>query len=383
MTRFSTYLTKFVNTKNRSAMKKNIFTYPLLLILIIFFAANNLFSQSETDYVNQIEELNQKFNDLQHRFDRLEKLNEDLLWYQVVGDVAIIDKVYITGPPNPHIKNPTAMGVNNPIKFWNYIFIPKNIDPSKKYPLLVFPHGGVHGDFTTYYQHIIREMMAQGYIVIAPEYRGSTGYGKSYYERIDYGGLEHEDVYASRNWMIENYEFVDKNRVGIIGWSHGGMIALMNIFDHPKDYQVAFAGVPVSDLISRMGYQTQSYRDLYSADHHIGKTAYEDVEEYKKRSPAWNAHNFQNTPLLIHTNTNDDDVNVLEVEHLIKSLKAENKKFEYEIYQDLEGGHSFDRIDTQTAQKIRVKIYKFLAQYLNPQKPINTVKELKKAAYKF
>jgi dipeptidyl aminopeptidase/acylaminoacyl peptidase len=183
--------------------------------------------------------------------------------------------------------------------------------------------------------------------------------------------------------MIDNYEFVDKNRVGIIGWSHGGMIALMNIFDHPNDYQAAFAGVPVSDLISRMGYQTQDYRDLYSADYHIGKTTYEDVEEYKRRSPAWNAHKFQNTPLLIHTNTNDDDVNVLEVEHLIKSLKAENKKFEYEIYQDVEGGHSFDRIDTQTGQKIRVKIYKFLAQYLNPPKPINTVKELKKAAYKF
>ncbi len=364
-------------------MKKNLFTYTLLFTLIVLFSANQSFSQSETDETERIEELTNKLDNLRHRFDRLEKLNEDLLWFQMVGDVAIIDKVYITGPPNPHIKNPTAMGADNPIKFWNYVFIPKNIDPEKKYPLLVFPHGGVHGDFTTYYQHIIREMMAQGYIVVAPEYRGSTGYGKTQYERIDYGGLENEDVYAARNWMIDNYEFVDKNRVGIIGWSHGGMIALMNIFDHPKDYQVAFAGVPVSDLISRMGYQTQDYRDLYSADYHIGKTAYEDVEEYKRRSPAWNAHKFQNTPLLIHTNTNDDDVNVLEVEHMIKSLKAENKKFEYEIYQDVEGGHSFDRIDTQTGQEIRVKIYKFLAQYLNPPMPIKSVKELKKAAYRF
>ena len=183
--------------------------------------------------------------------------------------------------------------------------------------------------------------------------------------------------------MIDNYAFVDKNRVGIIGWSHGGMIALMNIFDHPKDYQVAFAGVPVSDLISRMGYQTQDYRDLYSADYHIGKTTYEDVEEYKRRSPAWNAHKLQNTPLLIHTNTNDDDVNVLEVEHLIKSLKAENKKFEYEIYKEVEGGHSFDRIDTQVGQEIRVKIYKFLSQHLTPPTPIKSVKDLKKAAYRY
>jgi dipeptidyl aminopeptidase/acylaminoacyl peptidase len=226
-------------------------------------------------------------------------------------------------------------------------------------------------------------MMAQGYIVVAPEYRGSTGYGKSHYRKIDYGGLENEDVFAARKWMIDNYNFIDKNRVGIIGWSHGGMIALMNIFAHPNAYQVAFAGVPVSDLIARLGYQTQDYRDLYSADYHIGKTVYEDVEEYKKRSPAWNAHKFKNTPLLIHTNTNDDDVNVLEVEHLIQALKAEDKKFEYEIYQDVEGGHSFDRIDTQIAQKIRVKIYKFLAKYLNPPVPIKTVQELKKAAYRF
>lgn len=347
-------------------------------MISIVLIGHSLFAQDEN-----FKTLEDKIDNLKHRHNTIEKKLEDLLWYQKVGDVAVIDKVYITGPPKVVNENPTAMGVGNPLKFWTYVFIPKNIDPGKKYPLLVLPHGGVHGDLTTYYQHIIREMMAQGYIVVAPEYRGSTGYGKSYYENIDYGGLENEDVYASRNWMIENYEFIDKNRVGIIGWSHGGMIALMNIFDHPKDYQVAFAGVPVSDIISRMGYQTQDYRDLYSADYHIGKTAYENVEEYKRRSPAWNAEKFQNTPLLIHTNTNDDDVNVLEVEHLIKSLKAENKQFEYEIYEDIEGGHSFDRIDTQTAQKIRVKIYKFLAAQLSPPNPITSVKELKKAAYRY
>ena len=355
---------------------KNLFI--LFIFLASIFSSRFAMAQGET-----VDGLEQKIDDLRHRYDKLEKQLEDLLWQQKVGDVAIIDKVYITGPPKANVENPTAMGVGNPLKFWTYVFIPKDIDPSKKYPLLVLSHGGVHGDLTTYYQHIIREMMAQGYIVVAPEYRGSTGYGKSYYENIDYGGLENEDVYAARNWMIENYSFVDKNRIGIMGWSHGGMIALMNIFDHPKDYQVAFAGVPVSDLISRMGYQTQDYRELYSADHHIGKTAHDNVEEYRKRSPAWNTHKFQNTPLLIHTNTNDDDVNSLEVEHLIKSLKAEGKKFEYEIYQNLEGGHSFDRIDTQTAQKIRVKIYKFLAQYLTPPAPINNLKELKKAAYRF
>ena len=349
-----------------------------LLILLYFPGIQAQEPESTND---PLKELNQDIEDMDHRFDVLEKQMQDLLWYQKVGDVAIIDKVYITGPPATNIDNPTAMGVDNPLKFYTYVFIPKGIDLSKKYPLMVLPHGGVHGDLTTYYTHIIRELMYQQYIVVAPEYRGSTGYGKSFYEHIDYGGLENGDVNAARDWMIENYDFLDKNRVGIMGWSHGGMIALMNIFDWPEDYKVAFAGVPVSDLIARMGYQTQSYRDLYSADYHIGKTAHDNVEEYKRRSPAWNAYKLQ-TPLLIHTNTNDDDVNVLEVEHLIKSLKAEGKDFEYKIYQDVEGGHSFDRIDTQIAQEIRVKIYKFLAEYLNPPERMDNTKELKEAAYR-
>ncbi|HZX11703.1 MAG TPA: prolyl oligopeptidase family serine peptidase, partial [Acidobacteriota bacterium] len=117
------------------------------------------------------------------------------------------------------------------------------------------------------------------------------------------------------------------------------------------------------------------------ADYHIGKTAYEDVNEYRRRSPAWNAHKLQ-TPLLIHTNTNDADVNVLEVGHLIKSLKAEGKDFEYEIFKDIPGGHSFDRLDTQTARKIRMKIYKFLASYLNPPHPFHTLEDLTEAGYR-
>ena len=155
----------------------------------------------------------------------------------------------------------------------------------------------------------------------------------------------------------------------------------MNIFDHPKSYKVAFAGVPVSDLIARMGYKTQGYRDLYSADYHIGKTAYEDVNEYRRRSPAWNAEKLQ-TPLLIHTNTNDADVNVLEVEHLIKSLKAAKKKFEYEIFEEIPGGHSFDRLDTKAAKEIRFKIYKFLEKHLDPPHPFKNVDDLFRAGYR-
>lgn len=351
------------------------------LLFIIFLALVSPGKAQNDD--STLKEINSKIESMGYDITALQKAVDDIYWYNRVGDVAFIDKVYITGPPisERQVKNLTAMGVGNPLKFYSYIFIPRDIKADKKYPLLVLPHGGVHGDFTTYHAHIIRELMAQQYIVIAPEYRGSTGYGKDFYEKIDYGGLENDDVNASRDYMVRNYDIVDSTRVGIIGWSHGGMISLMCVFDHPEKYEVCFAGNPVSDLVARMGYSDDEYRKLFSAGYHLGKDAREDIKEYRRRSPAWNAEKLK-TPLLIHTNTNDDDVNVLEVEHLIQALKAEGKKFDYEIFRDVEGGHSFDRIDTRIAKEIRLKIYAFLDKYLDPPHKLKSLSDIDKAAYR-
>ena len=82
----------------------------------------------------------------------------------------------------------------------------------------------------------------------------------------------------------------------------------------------------------------------------------------------WNIEKLQ-TPLLVHTTTNDRDVNVVEVQHLLNALKAADKKFESKIYQDAPGGHSFNRIDTAYARESRAEIYAFLARYLGSTKP--------------
>ena len=136
----------------------------------------------------------------------------------------------------------------------------------------MFVHGGVHGNVGSNYVNVLRELLQQGYAVIAPDYRGSSGYGREFWELIDYGGLEIEDVFAGRQFMLENHDNIDPERVGIMGWSHGGLITLMNLFAHPKEFKVGYAGVPVSDLVARMGYHDQGYRDLFSAPYHIGKT---------------------------------------------------------------------------------------------------------------
>jgi dipeptidyl aminopeptidase/acylaminoacyl peptidase len=302
-----------------------------------------------------------------HDFDQVLKRIDDILWYERVGDIAVVDKSRIYGPPRWKEDNPTGVNAGNHLKFYTYLFTPKGFDDAGKLPLLVLPHGGVHADFTTYYAHIVRELVAQGYIVVAPEYRGSTGYGRGMYEDIDYGGLEVEDALAARDWAADNHPRVDPKRVGILGWSHGGLITLFSLFRYPDSYACGFAGVPVSDLVQRMGYHSQGYRDLYEAEYFIGKSAQENLEEYKRRSPVWSVDKLTK-PLLIHTNIHDEDVNYIEVEHLIQALTAAGKDFEHEV-SDVPGGHSFDRLDTPEAWVYRKKIYAFLARYLKPPNP--------------
>ncbi|MDG1995191.1 MAG: prolyl oligopeptidase family serine peptidase [Emcibacteraceae bacterium] len=346
-------------------------------------------SANDTDDLKeQISDLKDQISDMRHSFSRVNKGLSDIMMHNIMGDVAYIEKVRFTGPPlgkdhdfsGDGEQNPLSL--TNPLKLSAYVFFPKDMDPSKNYPLLVFPHQGVHANFDVENGQLYRELIAQQYIIIAPDYRGSTGYGKRFYESIDYGGKEVADVKAARDYMVENYSVVDKNRVGIMGHSHGGMITLLNLFEYPDAYKVGFADVPVSDLIARMGYKTQGYRELYEVDYHLGESAFENHEEYIKRSPAWNTHKLE-TPLMVYGNTNDDDVNILEIRHLIKSLKADEKEFTYKEFVDVPGGHNFARMDHKIARQARFDIYKFLEGHLKPNRAFKNIKEMEKASYKF
>lgn len=300
---------------------------------------------------------------------RLAKGLNDLMWFRQLEDIAVVDRIRYTGPPLSNTNAPTPQGVTNEIIITAYTFVPKKSLSRGKRPLLVLAHGEIHGNLTTDEEvHIVRELVGQGYAVIAPDYRGSSGYGGDFWRQIDYGGLEVEDVYRGKQWMLEHHPNIDPQRVGILGWSHGGLIALMNAFDHPRDYQVAYAGVPVSDLVARIKYRGTNYGELFSAPYHIGRTLEEDASEYRRRSPAWNAHKLQ-TPLLIHANSNDQDVRLEEIQGLLKALKDAGKHFESKIYTNAAGGHAFNRLDTRLAKESRAEIYRFLAKYLKPPRP--------------
>lgn len=337
---------------------------PLALLLV---PAGSL-ADDAPDAAARLKALEERIESLEFDLDQVRKSSDDALFWLRLGEVAEIDKVNVAGPPNPRAKE--RYGISNerhPIRFAQYVFSPKVREAGRKYPVVVLPHGGVHGDFGTYHVHIVKEMLEQGWVVLAPEYRGSTGYGKGFYEAIDYGGLEVDDVIAGLDWAVSELPYVDGSRAAIAGWSHGGLIALLAVTRYPEKFRAAYAGVPVTDLVTRLGYHEQSYEDLFAVKHHVGKKVVEDVDEYRRRSPVFWASKLK-TPLLVHATTNDRDVNVLEAENLIAALKAEGKRFEHKIYTDAPAGHSFNRIDTRLAKESRKEIWAFLRKHLGRER---------------
>ena len=291
--------------------------------------------------------------------DHLAKLADDALWRLELGDIAEVRTFRYTGLPR------TASG-RNPMILYGYSYIPKNLDRTAKHPLIVLVHGGVHSNHMTggpaNAANIVRELLEQGYVVAAPDYRGSTGYGPVYEAAIDYGGKENDDVLGARQWMLERYSFLDPARVAVAGWSHGGMIALFNILLHPEAWACAYAGEPVTDLLERRKYLKSMPQTMTES---AGEAAAQDDEEYRRRSPVTHAGKLEK-PLLLHGNTTDETVHVVEVGHMVDALRAKGRVFEYKIYDAAPGGHHFNRIDTALARESRAEIFAFLRRYLKP-----------------
>lgn len=293
--------------------------------------------------------------------DHAVKVSDDALWHLELDAIAEVRTFRYTGLP----RSPKG----NPLILYAYSYIPKSLDRSHKAPLIVLVHGGVHSSNITggpaNTVTIVRELLEQGYVVVAPDYRGSTGYGSAYAKAIDYGGQENDDVLGAREWMLDRYPFLDPRRVGVVGWSHGGMIALFNILQHPEAYACAYAGEPVCDLQERRKYLKSMPQTMTES---AGEAAAKDDEEYRKRSPVTWASKLAK-PLLIHGNTNDETVHVAEVQHMVDALKAAGRQFQFKIYDNAPGGHHFNRIDTRVARESRAEIYTFLEKYLKPSAP--------------
>jgi dipeptidyl aminopeptidase/acylaminoacyl peptidase len=257
-----------------------------------------------------------------------------------------------------------------------YLFQPLKKRGPKGHPALIWVHGGVAGNFGSSSIPLVRIAVDRGYIVIAPEFRGSTGYGEAFQEAIDYGGYEIDDTMTAYDYLKLNVPEADPARVGMIGWSHGGFITLHSLIrDQGKLLKCGYAGVPVTNLVFRLSYKGPPYEDNFVKQKAIGGEVHERRDIYIARSPVYHVHKIK-VPVMVHVATNDQDVNFVEDEMMIHALEYHLPRLaETKIYIDPPGGHSFDRLvnrertalqNTPPQRDSLNRVWAFLEEHLKP-----------------
>jgi dipeptidyl aminopeptidase/acylaminoacyl peptidase len=238
-----------------------------------------------------------------------------------------------------------------------YVFAPLAKRGPKGHAAMVWVHGGVHGDFDQLYFPFVREAVQRGYVIIAPDYRGSTGHGAALYEAIDYGGKEVDDAISAVDYL-RTLPYVDLDRLGMMGWSHGGFITAHTLFRGEQPFRAGAAIVPVTNLFFRLSYKGPNYQRSFSTQKEVLGLPFEQREEYIERSPVFHAHKLK-VPILVHVATNDEDVNFVEAQqmvHTLRSLKpelAETKIYENPQPWGSSVGHAFSRrVDPRTLERV-------------------------------
>jgi dipeptidyl aminopeptidase/acylaminoacyl peptidase len=238
-----------------------------------------------------------------------------------------------------------------------YLFAPLNKRGARGHAAMVWVHGGVHGDWNQVMFPFVKEAVERGYVIVAPDYRGSNGYGAAHYNAIDYGGKEVDDVMGAYDYL-KTLPYVDGDRVGVMGWSHGGFIASHLVMRETTPFKAAAAIVPVTNLVFRLGYKGPNYQRSFSTQSALRGLPHEKREEYIKRSPLYQVEKL-NTPILVHVATNDTDVDYVEDQQMVWKLRALKPELaETKVYVDPapwggSGGHAFSRrVDPNTLQRV-------------------------------
>lgn len=180
-----------------------------------------------------------------------------------------------------------------------FIIKPHNFEPDKKYPLILNVHGGPQGMFGDSFRGDYQMYPGSGYVVAFSNPRGSTGYGQEFTAQIsgDWGGQVFRDLMAVTDYL-ETLPYVDKDRIGAMGWSYGGY--MMNWFEgHTDRFKALVSMMGVYDLRSFYG----ATEELWFPEWDLSGQPW-NSEQYEKWSPSNFVENFS-TPCLVITGKRD------------------------------------------------------------------------------
>jgi len=246
-----------------------------------------------------------------------------------------------------------------------YLFTPKDMPAGKKHPGLVMVHGGNHTQLSEEWFAWIEEAVRRGYVVVYPEYRGSSGHGEEIYDN-NYGVSDLADVRASAAYLAAQ-PFVDADRLGIFGHSRGGLLSMRTLQEEPKRFKAAVDVAGLKDMVAFMSYKTDARRQQIADDKQYGgKLPNQNLAAYIEVSPAFFVEKIE-TPVLVLSTTGDTVVPYqLHNKRFIEALKAYGKIHETTLYDNAHGSHEFLFGDNADALDARHRTFEWFGKYLKP-----------------
>jgi dipeptidyl aminopeptidase/acylaminoacyl peptidase len=212
------------------------------------------------------------------------------------------------------------------------LMVDKNLDRTKKHPAIIWIHGsGADQNYLAWHPGAYRMYYAmsqylaqQGYIILTPDYRGSSGYSRDWATGVsrDLGGGETQDVNAGADYL-KTLSYVDPDRIGIWGLSYGGFMTMQSILTDPTLFQCAINVAGVGD------WETWTTGGMILG--RLGETPVTDPELYDRSAPVKHLDKLMR-PLLILQGTNDANVPLWESLKVIDTLEKLGKPFDMAIY---------------------------------------------------
>lgn len=242
-----------------------------------------------------------------------------------------------------------------------WVYVPFNAERNGKNAAVVYIHGGPTAQTLNSFNRSIQYLVNQGYFVIAPNYRGSTGYGKEFEDanRFDMGGGDLEDVISAADWLVKS-GYVDVKKLVAMGGSYGGYQTMMAVTKAPDKWAAGVAIVPFVNWFTEIENEDPALREYDIST--MGDPT-KDKARLQERSPI-NFVDQIKAPILLLAGGHDPRCPRTEAEQVASAVKKRGGAMELKVYEN--EGHGFSKLENQIDSNTRIA--EFLKKYVPPEK---------------
>jgi dipeptidyl aminopeptidase/acylaminoacyl peptidase len=239
-----------------------------------------------------------------------------------------------------------------------FVYVPYNMSRSGQNAAVVYVHGGPTSQSVNSFSRIIQHMVNQGYMVIAPNYRGSTGFGKEFQQAnlFDMGGGDLQDVLAAADF-IKQTGYLDTKKLILMGGSYGGYMTMMGVTKAPDVWAAGVAIVPFVNWFTEIANEDPV---LQQSDLATMGDPDKNKDLFHDRSPIFFVDQIK-APLLLLAGGNDPRCPKEEAQQVVDAVKKRGGVAEYKVYEN--EGHGFARVENQ------IDAYQRVSQFLKSRVP--------------